>query len=68
MDSGANHTVKELVFTVFVVFRCRVNMKEYGQTHEHGGTHMDAPLHFIKKGLSVDKLDTTRMVGCTLIF
>ena len=47
----------------FISYFLRVNVKEYGRTNEHGGTHMDAPSHFIKEGLSVDKLDIDSMVS-----
>ena len=30
---------------------------------EHGGTHMDAPIHFSKGGISVDQVPLTSMVG-----
>ena len=29
----------------------------------HVGTHIDAPLHFLKNGPSVDQLDLTRLIG-----
>lgn len=29
----------------------------------HTGTHMDAPLHFVKDGESIDLLETERMIG-----
>ena len=30
---------------------------------EHGGTHMDAPIHFSKGGISVNQVPLTSMVG-----
>jgi kynurenine formamidase len=30
---------------------------------EHGGTHMDAPIHFIKDGITVDQVPLSSMVG-----
>src|SRR5256885_6847348 len=30
---------------------------------EHGGTHMDAPLHFNKKGITADQVPLNAMVG-----
>jgi kynurenine formamidase len=30
---------------------------------EHGGTHIDAPLHFVKNGLSVDKISLDKLNG-----
>ena len=30
---------------------------------EHGGTHVDAPIHFSKGGVTVDKIDLNRLVG-----
>ncbi|HUO84097.1 MAG TPA: cyclase family protein [Thermoanaerobaculia bacterium] len=32
-------------------------------TPEHGGTHMDAPLHFFEKGRSVDEMPLERLTG-----
>jgi kynurenine formamidase len=32
-------------------------------TAEHGGTHIDAPVHFAEKGLSVDRLPLSRLIG-----
>ena len=29
----------------------------------HNGTHVDAPLHFIKKGKSIDEIDVSKFVG-----
>src|SRR4051812_16638111 len=30
---------------------------------EHGGTHIDAPLHFFEKGKPVDQISLNRLVG-----
>ena len=30
---------------------------------EHGGTHVDAPIHFFQGGVTVDKIDFGRLVG-----
>jgi len=30
---------------------------------EHGGTHIDAPVHFVKNGLSVDKIPLEKLTG-----
>ena len=30
---------------------------------EHGGTHLDAPVHFYKEGESADELPLTRLIG-----
>jgi kynurenine formamidase len=30
---------------------------------EHGGTHIDAPIHFFEKGQTVDKLALERLIG-----
>ena len=30
---------------------------------EHGGTHLDAPIHFFEKGQTVDKVPVERLVG-----
>ena len=30
---------------------------------EHGGTHLDAPLHFSRQGMSVDQLPLDRLIG-----
>ena len=30
---------------------------------EHGGTHLDAPIHFYEKGKSADELSTDRLIG-----
>jgi len=32
-------------------------------TAEHGGTHIDAPIHFAKGGLTVDKLELSSLIG-----
>ena len=29
----------------------------------HSGTHVDAPLHFIKNGMSIDKISLNKMIG-----
>ncbi len=34
---------------------------------EHGGTHIDAPVHFAKNGLSVDKIALDKLTGETLV-
>jgi kynurenine formamidase len=34
---------------------------------EHGGTHIDAPLHFVKNGLSVDKIALEKLTGQILV-
>ncbi|HVC43423.1 MAG TPA: cyclase family protein [Candidatus Binataceae bacterium] len=31
--------------------------------HEHGGTHMDAPVHFNRAGLTIDKVPLTQLIG-----
>jgi kynurenine formamidase len=36
-------------------------------TPEHGGTHMDAPIHFAERGLTVDKIPATRLVGPAVV-
>ncbi|MGN1409760.1 MAG: cyclase family protein [Eubacteriales bacterium] len=34
----------------------------------HNGTHMDAPRHFVKDGITIDELDLNRLIGrCTVI-
>jgi len=33
------------------------------ETDCHFGTHLDAPLHFIKEGRSIDQMDLQKMVG-----
>jgi arylformamidase len=33
----------------------------------HAGTHMDAPLHFVENGLSIDKIDLNTSVGDVII-
>jgi kynurenine formamidase len=30
---------------------------------EHGGTHIDAPIHFVKGGQTLDQLPIERLVG-----
>jgi len=35
----------------------------YFDSPEHGGTHMDAPLHFNRNGESVDKVPLTHVIG-----
>jgi kynurenine formamidase len=32
-------------------------------TDEHGGTHIDAPIHFAKGGISVDQIPITQLIG-----
>jgi kynurenine formamidase len=32
-------------------------------TPEHGGTHLDAPIHFSEKGLTVDRLPLDQLIG-----
>lgn len=32
-------------------------------TAEHGGTHIDAPIHFAKKGQSVDEIPLEKLIG-----
>jgi kynurenine formamidase len=34
---------------------------------EHGGTHIDAPVHFAENGLSVDKISLDRLTGKILV-
>jgi len=34
---------------------------------EHGGTHIDAPVHFAKNGLSVDKISLDKLTGEILV-
>jgi len=33
----------------------------------HGGTHMDAPMHFIDGGLSIDKVDLKKCIGNAIV-
>tara|TARA_Y100000385_G_scaffold247848_1_gene268188 strand:+ start:244 stop:1080 length:837 start_codon:yes stop_codon:yes gene_type:complete len=32
-------------------------------TAEHGGTHIDAPIHFVENGLSVDEIPLEKLIG-----
>jgi kynurenine formamidase len=32
-------------------------------TAEHGGTHIDAPIHFAEKGITVDQIPLERLIG-----
>lgn len=34
---------------------------------EHGGTHLDAPIHFYEKGLTVEKIPLTQLTGPALV-
>ena len=34
---------------------------------EHGGTHLDAPLHFVKNGHTIDQIDLLRLVGLAIV-
>ncbi len=34
---------------------------------EHGGTHMDAPIHFSKSGLTVDQMPLTSVIGPAVV-
>src|SRR5258705_10084923 len=36
-------------------------------TPEHGGTHMDAPIHFAEGGLTVDRIPPERLVGPAVV-
>ncbi|MBA3536480.1 MAG: cyclase family protein [Tatlockia sp.] len=36
-------------------------------TPEHGGTHVDAPRHFSKNGLSVDKIPPSQLMGNAIV-
>ncbi|HYS09008.1 MAG TPA: cyclase family protein [Myxococcales bacterium] len=36
-------------------------------TPEHGGTHMDAPIHFAEGGLTVDRIPPDRLVGPAVV-
>ncbi|WP_215223728.1 cyclase family protein [Echinicola shivajiensis] len=33
------------------------------ETSEHGGTHIDAPVHFAEKGVSVDEIPLEQLIG-----
>jgi len=33
------------------------------RTSEHGGTHVDAPIHFAKDGITVDQIPLERLIG-----
>ncbi|WP_339883807.1 cyclase family protein [Polaribacter vadi] len=35
-------------------------------TAEHGGTHIDAPIHFAKKGLTVDEIPLEKLIGSAI--
>lgn len=36
-------------------------------TPEHGGTHLDAPIHFSAKGLKLDELSLAQLTGMTVL-
>jgi kynurenine formamidase len=36
-------------------------------TPEHGGTHMDAPIHFAEAGLTVDRIPPEKLVGPAVV-
>ena len=36
-------------------------------TPEHGGTHLDAPIHFSEKGLTVDKLPLAQLIAPAVV-
>lgn len=36
-------------------------------TPEHGGTHLDAPIHFAEKGVTADKIPLTRLVAPAVV-
>jgi kynurenine formamidase len=40
----------------------RVEAYEFTQ-NEHLGTHMDAPLHFVKNGRSIDEIPMEQLAG-----
>ena len=33
----------------------------------HTGTHIDAPYHFLEKGITVDKIPLTKLIGATFV-
>ncbi|RSC96188.1 cyclase family protein [Tenacibaculum singaporense] len=35
-------------------------------TAEHGGTHIDAPIHFAEKGLTVDEIPLEKLIGSAI--
>lgn len=37
------------------------------QASEHGGTHMDAPIHFAASGLSVDEIPVRHLIGPAVV-
>ncbi len=43
-----------------------VNLSRYS-LGSHTGTHVDAPLHFIKDGASIDKVDVEKLMGEALV-
>lgn len=42
------------------------NAKQF-QAAEHGGTHMDAPIHFVKNGRTVDQIPLSQLMGTAVI-
>jgi kynurenine formamidase len=36
-------------------------------TAEHGGTHLDAPIHFAEKGWSADQIPVARLIGSAVV-
>ncbi len=36
-------------------------------TAEHGGTHLDAPIHFYEDGLSVDQIPIEKLIGSAVV-
>jgi len=45
----------------------RANVSQFSMT-THTGTHVDAPLHFIKDGITIDKVDFCHIVGLAKVF
>ena len=43
-----------------------VNLSKYAMG-AHNGTHVDAPLHFLEGGFSVEKIDVGRLIGPALV-
>ena len=45
---------------------CRVAVQDFCAP-EHGGTHLDAPIHFDKDGWTVDQIPVERLIGPAVV-
>jgi kynurenine formamidase len=41
--------------------------KDYGPTNEHGGTHVDAPIHFSAHGRTIEEIPLEEWIGSAIV-